>query len=318
MNYIYSYPKEIFPKEEIDVIRIEFKNGDFVYIKKDELIDIEMNIGDNLIWYNGRICLVVSKGFIKFRVKDQYHFTQLYNPSEYDDNPSKYIIDRCLNHDVKEIKIYDQYQWYFTLYSLFSAKFDGEDLIVEFNYPESDINPECSINMHNVTLDDVCSIKLDYENCDEIVIYQEEIEELELNFNPQLKWLADDLGREVVSGYIKLKIDKSNYAREINIGVFDNHNAELKNMETRLYGLWGKKGAIPGHDICHLYIRYHDFDKEECVEVPNLLTDEELVALEEKEEQGYNFKKGEYICYISGYTEKQKDGTIVIYFGKRQ
>ena len=79
-------------------------------------------------------------------------------------------------------------------------------------------------------------------------------------------------------------------------------------METRLC-----RDRIDDIDICHLYVEYKHAgycrSYEECLCVEDIRPMEEIER--EEEENGFG-------SYISGYAKREKDGSILIVFGKKR
>ena len=166
------------------------------------------------------------------------------------------------------------------------------------------------INLKNVNKKDFRLIHLDFENCESFVVYNDEIEEVNLHFDNQLEWGSGDLNRKVIGGYIKIKLNEDFAPRENNLF---NNDKQLKviDFERRLCG---KKGEDI-HDICHLYIDYYHagyggIQVTECIEVDDIKSVEELEKLEKEKSDQW------YYCYEGGYSKKFKDGSIIIAFGK--
>ena len=95
----------------------------------------------------------------------------------------------------------------------------------------------------------------------------------------------------------------------------------IKKLEERIVG----KGESE-IDICHLYVTYlrggTSFYLEECIYVPELKTknadadsDSKDTLPDVKEDDGEYYHE-EYEPFISGYAKRDKDGSILIVFGK--
>ena len=141
---------------------------------------------------------------------------------------------------------------------------------------------------------------MDFENCEGIEIFREEIQEMQINFEKELEWGSSSFVRKLRNGFIRLKFNKNITWRKSNLYPVSGRNT-LAKIEKRLCG----KGRSE-IDICHLYITYdyvgYGIDLEECVQI------DDIRPIQEQEEDEWN--------YISGYAEKQKDGSIMIVFGK--
>lgn len=117
------------------------------------------------------------------------------------------------------------------------------------------------------------------------MVYNDEIEEVNISFDEKLEWGAGDLYRKANGCYIKIKLDKIFIPRKNNL--FDNEKRlKVVDFERRLCG---KKGESI-HDIRHLYIDYYHagyggIQVDECIELDDVKTDEEIERLEKKEEE---------------------------------
>ena len=150
-------------------------------------------------------------------------------------------------------------------------------------------------------------MRLDFENCEVIDVFQDEIKEINFNFEKKLDWNADGYVRVIKNGYLCLKFDKSyNDARKAYVFV-KNNKPTLKDLEKRICG----KGE-DDIDICNLYITNYycgyGLEQEEVITLNNLSEYPENYS--EEDEFDYD------IPYVSGYAQKQKDGSILITFGK--
>ena len=58
------------------------------------------------------------------------------------------------------------------------------------------------------TKETVEKINLDFENCDGIEIFQEEIKEMQLNFEKELEWSSSSFTRKLSNGFIRLKFNR--------------------------------------------------------------------------------------------------------------
>lgn len=309
MSYEYVCPKKQFQKEEIEKAQVFFRNGDFFELAKGEIVDIDIQFYDKLIAGEKGFCPVVKSGFIKCKLgknKPRYDSSLLYNKKEYSKNRKQYLEERCVNEGgVYYIRLFDENYWHYAIYGDVVAYKDGEGLVFSFEqnktYGSSDKSYH-TVMAPNVTKQVIEKIDLDFENCDDIEIFQEEIEDMQINFEEQLEWNSSCYGREIRNGFIRLRFDKEIAWRKADIlGVKKN---TVKNFTKRICG----KG-IEEIDITHLYLTYKYagyFDREECIGVPDIRPVEEQ---KQDDEHG--------ICYhVSGYAKKEHDGSILIVFGK--
>lgn len=320
MSNNYFCPKMKYTKNEVSFMYIFFENGDFLEIKGSEIFNFSINVYDKLIRSHQGYNPVIESGYFKLKICNKPAFTQsshfLYNEADFKKNRKAYIENRCINESrITEIWLFDSYNWHKVLHCEVKAKMDGDFLFVEF-LPQPQMGSYQSenhyINIGNVKKEDIHNIDLDFENCESFVVYNNEIEEVNINFDNQLVWGAGDLYRKAVDGYIKIKLNKDFPPRQNHL--FDNEKG-LKVVDFER-SLCGKKGESI-HDICHLYIDYYhagygEVQVTECIEIDDIKTDAEIEVLEKEEEQ-----TGEWRYYFEGgFCKKLKDGSIIIAFGK--
>lgn len=319
MSNIYFYPKMKYTKNEVSFMYIFFENGDFLEIKGSEIFNFSINVYDKLIRSHKGYNPVVESGFFKLKICNKHAFTQsahfLYNDAEFKKNRKSYIENRCINESrITEIWLFNSNNWHKVLHCELKAKMDGDFLMFDFlSQPQmgSYQNENHYIEIGNVKKEDVHNIDLDFENCESFVVYNNEIEVVNIDFDNQLCWGGGDLYRKAVGGYIKIKLKKDFTSRKNSL--YDNEKGlKIVDFERRLCG---KKGEDV-HDICHLYIEYYHagyggIQFSECVEIDDIKTDEEVERLEEEEEKGESF-----YYFEGGYCKKSKDGSIIIAFGK--
>ena len=123
---------------------------------------------------------------------------------------------------------------------------------------------------------------------------------MQLNFEKELDWGSSAFNRKLHNGFIRLKFDKKITWRRSSVDWVSGKDT-LAKMEKRLCG----KGRSE-IDICHLYVTYnytgYCMNLEECIQI------DDIRPIQDKDEDEWH--------YISGYAEKQKDGSILIVFGK--
>ncbi len=313
MSYEYVYPKKEFRKEEIEQAQIFFRNGDFFELAKGEIVDIDLQLYDTLIAGEKGFCPVVKSGFIKCKLRKNaphYDSSLLYNRKEYLKNRKNYLEERCVNEGgIYYVRLFDKNFWHNAIYGDVMAYKDRDELVLAFQ--ENKTYGSFNRNYHtamapNVTKQVVEKIDLDFENCDGIEIFQDEIEDMQINFKEQLEWNSSCYGREVRNGFIRLRFDEEITWRRAEIYCGTKGNT-VKNFTKRLCG----KG-VDKIDICHLYVTYkyagYCLNSEERIGVPDIRP---------VDEQGYEDENG--ICYhVSGYAQKENDGSILIVFGKEK
>lgn len=314
----YIYPKKKFNKKDIDFMYLFFDNGDYFSLHASEVVDLKLNLYDRLVWGERGVCPVVESGYIKLDVKKRnkaiYDGYFLYNAKRYRGDRKTYIENRLVNEGgISHVRFFNENNWHDTLYGNISAEMEGGLLVLKF-LPQDKFGAADGKN-HAILLNEIGktiveSIDLDFENCESFYIYKNEIQDMQLQFEEELVWGGGDLFRNIKCGFIKVKLDKGIDYRQVHF--LDDDKVTIKKLQKRL--LWKKTQS--DHDICHLYINfgYAGFGsvRTECVEIEDVRSDEELERLGRLEgEEDFGFDD-----YIGGYCKKQKDGTIVITFGK--
>lgn len=323
----YKIKKKDFKKEDIEFMNVFFDNGDYLPISGTEVVDISIQLYDRLIlgdgYYNA-FCPVVESGFMKLKLtkkcKGFYTTASLYNLKEYNKDRIGYIKNRLIHEGgLKYIRLFDCCNWHHTLYGNMKAELDEDFLIIKFepkNIQESNSSENNTILLPEVGKSIIEKLDLDFENCEGICIYKEEIAEMQLHFKKELCWESGDYIREIDSGYIRLRLDpeRNSYRENSLFGELSKGKKGNKEIEQRLCG----RKNFELHDICHLYIDYEHAGfgayKRECIEISDIRCSEELEEIEryEKEEEECDFIP----YFLGGYCQKQGDGTILITFGK--
>lgn len=155
---------------------------------------------------------------------------------------------------------------------------------------------------------------LDFENCESITIESSEINNYQIKFDAELEWGSNGYVRKIDTGYLYIVLDSSiNTFRKNDF--FNKFKCGKEGNKTIRKRICGKKG-FDLHDICHLYITYTSHaltQSHECIEIQDIRSDEEFLAIEKMEE-----KTGqEYYPYcVGGYSELDDEGDIIILFGK--
>ena len=313
MSYEYVYPKKKFQKDEVEKVQVFFRNGDFFELAKGEIADIDVQFYDSLIAGEKGFCPVVKSGFIKCKLgknKPRYDSSLVYDRKEYSRNRKDYLEERCVNEGgVYYIRLFDENHWHTAIFGDVIAHKDGDMLV--FSFQENKTYGSFDKSYHTVMIPNVSKqvvekINLDFENCDGIEIFQEEIEDMQINFEEQLEWNSSCYGREIRNGFIRMRFDEEITWRRADVYCGAKKNT-VKNFTKRLCG----KG-VDAIDICNLYVTYkyagYCLNREECIGVPDIRP---------VEEQEYEDEHG--ICYhVSGYAKRENDGSILIVFGKKR
>ncbi|MBQ8375372.1 MAG: hypothetical protein IJX98_07380 [Clostridia bacterium] len=313
MNYEYVCKKVQLDKKEFREAQVFFRNGDFFQLSIGEIVDIDIQFYDTLIAGERGFCPVAKSGLIKCKLKDrkpQYDNSLLYNQKEYSKNRKAYLENRCIEEGgIYYIRLFDKNHWHYGIYGDIVAYKEDGYLIFKFQANKTYGSAEKAfhvVNAPNITKQVVEKIDLDFENCDGFMIYQEEIQDIQINFKKELEWNSSCFGREIENGFIRLKLDKEIEWRRVNVYGCNEKIPNIKKLERRLCGR-----GIDDCDICHLYVYYkyagYCREYEECIGIDDIRPWEEI----EKEE-----KKNGFGSYIGGYAKREEDGSILIVFGK--
>ena len=331
----YTVPKKKFSKNSIiDRMEIRFSNGDYLTIRKNEICDISITFYDRLIKHERDFFAVGHSGFIKLKIqsgKAKSEDRKLHNPQEYVKNRKEYIENRCTTENyIESIVLYNQLNWSDQIFGDLYATLENGYLYVKFN-PNTRYGTHESenhtVNIAPITEDVIFKMNLDFENCDEVDVYNSEIKEMNLEFEKELEWNSSGYVRTIKKGYLKIKFDQYYTGRYLSVYCEDKDEATLEDAEERICD----KGISP-IDICHLYIEYyrHIPHTGEAIQIDSLAykaQDEDISTKiddygdYDKEDEFYvdednEYYNDDYEPYVSGYAEKQQDGSILIFFGE--
>jgi len=317
--YEYSCPKKEYDIKDVYGAQLFFRNGDYIELQKEEIIDVSLQFYDTLVAGEKGFCPVAKSGYIKCKLKEKrtkYDRALLYNEKEFRKDKKQCLENRFLNEGgLFYVRLFNEYCWHMGIYGDIVASKDGEYLL--FSFKENETYGTFDDGYHkvkapNITRKAVEKITLDFENCDGFEIFQEEIIDVQLTFERELTWTSSCYGREIRGGYIRLKLDKELTWRWVNVYNCDERPLKIKKLERRLCG----KG-FDDMDICHLYITYryagYAMKRVECLDTkqifPQNITPQNGDIDDEFDDE---------IPYVSGYAKKEKNGTILIVFGKEK
>lgn len=314
MNCEYTCKKKKYDLKEIGNAQILFSNGDFIELSGKEIVGLDLSLYDRLVYFHNCYFPVAKSGNIKFKIinkKPKYDNSSVYNQKEYLKDRKAYIENRLVKEGcVFAVRFFNELNWHDTILGDITAKKEDDFLILTFCERLSGGSADSEnhfINLKNVRKEDFRILDISFENCDRMVVYQKEIKEINLNFENELEWNADGYCRVIKSGFIRLKFDKEyDFGRKASVYTSNGKLANFKHLEKRICEK-GEKDI----DISQLYVsNYHcgfGLEKEEVLETNDLF------------EYPDNYDEYEYrdAPYISGYAKKEKDGTILIVFGKR-
>ncbi len=158
-----------------------------------------------------------GKRVIKLKVDQTnhslYHDVFLYNAEEYNRNRKTYIENRCVNEGgIKSVRLFNENNWHDTIYGNIVRELKDGFLILKFlNQPNlgSSSDEKHEVRLNSISKSIIRSIDLDFENCEGFTIYDEEISEIQLEFEKELVWGGGELHRSLKSGFIKFKFNKT-------------------------------------------------------------------------------------------------------------
>lgn len=330
----YTVPKKVFTKDSIiNGIVVFFTNGDFLTIKKNEICSATITFYDKLIKNKLRFSAVGHSGFIKLRIqsgKAKSEDRHLFNQKEYNLNRKEYIQNRLVNGgDIAFIKLFNQLNWSDCIFGDIYATLEGDYLYIRFRENEKYGAWESDthyVDIAQISKKMIFKINLDFENCDEIDVYRDEIKEMNLTFDKELIWGSSDYVRSLKGGFIIVKFEDCYHKNRHYDVCRDKKTVKIKHLEERICG---KKGTDI-IDICHLYLdfyRYYNFEGEVIA----------ISSFDEKEFEPYEKNVDDYGDYykywkennysdgddyyekpfISGYAKRLDDGSIMISFSKK-
>ena len=314
MCYEYVCPKTKLKKKGIKEVQVLFRNGDYFQLSGREIVDIDVRFYDTLVAGEDGFCRVAESGFVKCRIKvnkPRYDNSFLCDRKEYSKNRKTYLERRCIDDGgVYCFRFFNGLRWSHLIYGDVVAYMDSDDLV--FSFQENRIYGSADKNYHRVMAPDltkrnVRSLTLDFENCDGIEIFQEEIIDMKFNIERRLAGNASCFCRVIKDGFIRLKFDEKYIGRRADVYCGSKKNT-IKNCEKRLCG----KG-VDEIDICNLYVKFQPAGifivRKEGLGIRDIRP-QEIQNLADEDE--YHTIP----AYVSGYAKKEKEGSILIVFGK--
>ena len=328
MNYTYTCKKVTPNVKEVSEAGIYFRNGDFFRVAKSEILDLKVEYYDKLVSAERGFIPYARGGLLKLKLsekkKKDYDFL-LCDAESLKRGRKEHLERRCLEDAPYYFAFFDENNWHRSFFADTVVSLEGDELI--FTFVEnvtmgSYESAHHTVNIRALKKNSLRKIHLDFENCDGINVYEDEIQEVCLNFKKELYYASEYL-REVSGGYIRIKFNKEFVAPHYYENVYDyEKKPSIKKLEERIVG----KGESE-IDICHLYVTYlrggSSFYLEECICTPTLEeadADEKITADSPKKlpdiSENDEYYNEEYEPYVSGYAKRDKDGSILIVFGK--
>ncbi len=321
----YFVEKKKYSTQNVAHMAIVFQNGNYLRIKKSELAGIKVNLYDRLIRYEDSASFVGHSGYVKLKILSQKRTPPdgsafLYDFEAYKNDRKAYIETRCTNeNDIDHIIFYDENNWNDAIFGDIRCHMEGEFLILQFE-PNQKYGSACSdtayIDLPDVSKKNILKMVLDFENCDTVTVYNDEIQEIDLTFEEQLEWGGGDFCRNVKSGVLKLQLLKEFSDRVANLYDPKGKGATVRKIIKRLCG----KGQDI-HDLCHLYITYYYVGYghllEEKIEIADMqLYEEKPNGYDEENEESEEYMDdGEDDFYIGGCATAERGDIVTIKFG---
>lgn len=246
-----------------------------------EVIECNFTYCDRLIWSCNSIMRVSKIGKLVLKEKDNNKLSKIKESLKRNDNYIKHIV------------FYDEYNWSITNSGVFEVEVNDNQIIIN----SCDVYPNISSNDDNYYIElndyeilDLWKITLDFENCEWIEVYKNEIKEMKLEFNEELELHGNDFARTIKKGYLKIELD-------------DDPQRCCQSNSDKNYSLkqWIKRICSDECDICRLFM----YDNNHGIEETILLND----LSEGNDDEFYN--------YFSGYAEKEGNDIIIV-FGKKR
>lgn len=328
----YTCPKKMLTKKEIDRVRICFKNGDFLQLRKNELIALDLRFYDELIFYGQQYSPVCESGYLKLRIQDgkaKREERVLYDEALYVKNRKRYVEERLTRDAIDHVVLYNSFNWSHTLFGDAYAYPEGPYLFLAFR--PNPLYGESGGDCHRAHIGDLATmpferIYIDFENCEGFDVEWREVEDIHLKYDPQLEWNANGYARQVIGGTIRLRFDPEVWCRKV--AVYDAE--KIKNQKKQIARLVERlcdKG-IDDVDVCHLYVSYSHYYWEESRrerigvrDMNDLPSDGEEAeepdeTWDDDEDEDYDYD--DEPPFVSGYAKKEKDGSVLICFGVRK
>ena len=306
MNYYYK--KNFYTPKQVEFAYLFFDNGDYITLNKSEIVDFKFEFYDKMVWFDTSITPVAKSGFIKLKISkyksSRYDSQYVNNIKEYNENRKKYIENLCCDDSgIVNIRFFDNNNWHKSVCGKFVGRIENKYLILSVeeiwnNIPSTSEN--FSISLNSIEKSIINKINLDFENCEHFDIFKHEIVDLKLNLNEKLDEDSSDYKRQLINGYIKVKLDPEITYRNISLASNVKY-PKVKHIKERLID--GDEKTT--HNICHLYINYEyagfGTAREESITVNGDWIDDKTID-------------EDYAYLVSGYCIKEKNDVIGIYF----
>lgn len=306
MNYYYK--KNFYTPKQVEFVYLFFDNGNYITLNKSEIIDFKFEFYDKMVWFDRSITPVAKSGFIKLKISkyksSRYDSQYVNNIKEYNENRKKYIENLCCDDSgIVNIRFFDNNNWHKSVCGKFVGRIENGYLILSVEEIWNSIpttSENFSISLNSIEKSIINKINLDFENCEDFDIFKHEIVDLKLNLNEKLDEDSGDYKRQLINGYIKVKLDPEITYRYISLARNVKY-PKVKHIKGRLIN--GNEKTT--HNICHLYIDY-EYAGFGTGRVESIIVNGDWIY----DRTVYE----DYSHFVSGYCIKEKNDVIAIYF----
>lgn len=317
MGKEYIYPKaeveKFLKKKFMGQGQFFFRNGDFFNVRGKEIVEYSLQFYDSLYFKNNCFYPVVRSGYFKLKLSiylPEFDSSCLCGKKEYLGGRKKYLEKRCIeDNGIYFFRLFDSNRWSYGFLGDTICRKDGEFLIIEFqenkSYGSFD-SENFTVKIRELTKRSYYKIYLDCENFDGFDVFHDEIKSFLPKFSRNLVWNSDGLSREIIGGFLRLKLLKDNqWGRKKYL--IDNKQRTIKQLENRLC-----EEKTQFLNVCHMYVHCncagYGWEQEEKISVAEFFPKK----LFEKE----NISEKEYEWFTSGYAERDEEGLITLHFCK--
>lgn len=309
MQYRYTSKKPNINKDRVSIMYLRFTNGDTLPLRGRELVDLSIRLYDGLIADGLGYSPVAESGYIALDVSpypSQIPSPYVYNESELRRDRKAYIENRCVREGgLCAVELRDDENWGRTIHGDLTSELRGGKLFLLFHPKRNggaSSEAEHCIFLRDVEKNYVKNIHLAFANFEGFTVYEDEIAEINLQFEPTLAEGREGLERRIKSGHLTVKLDKDRESRETNLHLKPHPTS--KQLEKRLTG--GE--AFTEHDICSVYVHYWDGITE------GLRVDNRPETGQKRAERA---AWGGSCDFVGGHCTRLPDGSFKITFGKQ-
>lgn len=322
-NSFMNSKKEAFWKDNIYQLQIIFDNGDYIPIFHSEIISYCFTYYDRLVSFDKGYAPRARSGEMRLKLKHTcaatYDDYLLFDSTNYRKDRINAIKNRMINYGgIKAIRFFNENYWNYLILGDFKVELE-DDLIVIKAIPscvdESYQSDNFYINIAPIKKDDINYIYFDFENCEYLEVYSDEITTFDVIFDAALDATDGLFYRKIVGGRMVLKIIKTIENRKIGLySEQENHKFYPYEIRKRFTG----KDGYDFTNLCRLYINRNNvgfgLTKEEEIEIKDVRPDDIIQMVDEAYENDECYY-GIFEWFIGGVAKDIGDKLIEISFG---